>query len=206
MPARIESTRLVAKNSAARMAVVRVSTFAVPRLVRKPPPEPMPRPPPSERCSSTTPIMADTMIRWMMMMNVCMANPTGDCCAESAPARLRYRCRAALYTIRCGISTGTGSSPHERSDMRGPAYRPLRGLMRATSPISRCNAEKFVGLQARPADQCAVHIGKRQQLPRVARLDRAAVEHAHPLPGRAEARGEALANEPMHLDHVSLGR
>ena len=35
-PARIDSNRLVTKKPAARNAVVRVSTFAVPRLVRKP--------------------------------------------------------------------------------------------------------------------------------------------------------------------------
>ena len=62
-PARIDRMRLVRKNRPARIAVVRVSTFAVPRLVMKPPLEPMPSPPPSERCNSTAPIMASTSIR-----------------------------------------------------------------------------------------------------------------------------------------------
>ena len=39
-PARIDRTRLVVKNAAARKAVARVSTLAVPRLVRNPPPYP----------------------------------------------------------------------------------------------------------------------------------------------------------------------
>jgi hypothetical protein len=34
-----------------------------------------------------------------------MAIPTEIECAKPAPARLTYRCRAALYTIPCGIST-----------------------------------------------------------------------------------------------------
>src|SRR6185503_14481295 len=58
MPARIDSTRLVTKNSPAKIAVVRVSTLPAPRLVMNPPVEPIPSPPPSERCSSTTPIKA----------------------------------------------------------------------------------------------------------------------------------------------------
>src|SRR5215471_16188151 len=62
-PASIESTRLVAKKVAASTAVVRVSTLAVPRLDRNPPVEPMPSPPPSDFCNSTTPIMAATTMR-----------------------------------------------------------------------------------------------------------------------------------------------
>ena len=62
-PARIESTKLVAKNVAARMAVVRVSTFDVPRLDKNPPVEPIPSPPPSDFCNRTTPIMAVTTMR-----------------------------------------------------------------------------------------------------------------------------------------------
>ena len=37
---------------------MRVSKFAVPRLDMNPAPPPMPRPPPSDFCSSTTPIKA----------------------------------------------------------------------------------------------------------------------------------------------------
>src|SRR5262245_46572029 len=70
--------RLVAKNSAARIAVERVSTLAVPRLDRKPPPPPpplpMPRPPPSDFWLSTRPTMASTIIRWMRITTVCIRN------------------------------------------------------------------------------------------------------------------------------------
>ena len=54
-----------AKNNAARIPVVRVSTFAVPRTDMKPlaPPPPMPSPPPSERCSRITATSASTISR-----------------------------------------------------------------------------------------------------------------------------------------------
>ena len=42
------------RTAPARTAVVRVSTLAVPRLDMKPAPPPMPSPPPSDFCSSTT--------------------------------------------------------------------------------------------------------------------------------------------------------
>jgi hypothetical protein len=59
------SPSAMAKNSAARMPVTRVSIFAVPRTVMKPPapPPPMPRPPPSERCSRITTTSATTISR-----------------------------------------------------------------------------------------------------------------------------------------------
>ena len=61
---RIVRPMAVAKNSAARMAVVRVRRFAEPRTVIRPPAlPPMPRPPPSERCSRITPISAKTIMR-----------------------------------------------------------------------------------------------------------------------------------------------
>src|SRR5262249_32026946 len=59
-----DSSRLVAKNPIARNAVVRVNRFAVPRLDMNPLGDPTPSPPPSERCSRTTPISAATIIRW----------------------------------------------------------------------------------------------------------------------------------------------
>lgn len=58
-----ESRRLVEKNTAARIAVVRVSTLEVPLLERNPPVEPIPSPPPSDFCNRTTPIRAATTIR-----------------------------------------------------------------------------------------------------------------------------------------------
>ena len=64
------------RTAAARIAVVRVSTLAVPRLDRKPPPPPpMPSPPPSDFCSRTRPTMASTIMRWIRMMTVCMTRP-----------------------------------------------------------------------------------------------------------------------------------
>jgi hypothetical protein len=56
--------RLVRKNPAARSAVVRVNTFAVPRPVMNPLVV-LTKPPPSDFCSRTTPIKARTSIRWM---------------------------------------------------------------------------------------------------------------------------------------------
>ncbi len=53
----------VKKKAAARMAVARVSTLAVPRDDMKLPPPPIPRPPPSDRWSSTTTMSASTIIR-----------------------------------------------------------------------------------------------------------------------------------------------
>ena len=54
---------------AARMTVVRVNAFAVPRPVIKPltpPPVPRPNPPPSDRCSKMTPIIAMQTTIWMV--------------------------------------------------------------------------------------------------------------------------------------------
>ncbi len=67
---RSNSVRIVrpmaeAKNSAARIAVVRVRRFADPRTEIRPLAldEPMPSPPPSERCSRMTAISATTISR-----------------------------------------------------------------------------------------------------------------------------------------------
>ncbi len=62
---------LVRKNPAASSAVVRVSTFAVPRPVKKPLVE-LTSPPPSDFCSITTPIKARTSMRWMTIMTLIM--------------------------------------------------------------------------------------------------------------------------------------
>ena len=61
-PASQDSAKLVTKNPTASNAVVRVRTFAVPRPVMKPLVE-LTSPPPSDFCSSTTPIMATTSMR-----------------------------------------------------------------------------------------------------------------------------------------------
>ena len=61
------SRMLVAKNSAARIAVVRVNRLAVERPVINPdmPPPPMPSAPPSLFCSITTPTSASAIRTWM---------------------------------------------------------------------------------------------------------------------------------------------
>jgi len=63
---------LVRKKPAAKIPVVRVKRFAVPRLDMKPAPPPMPRPPPSDFWSRTAPIMTATIMRWMTMTTVCI--------------------------------------------------------------------------------------------------------------------------------------
>jgi len=61
------------KNPAASKAVVRVNTLAVPRLVRNPL-ELLTRPPPSDFCSRTTPIIATTSIRWIRTTTVSISD------------------------------------------------------------------------------------------------------------------------------------
>src|SRR3954463_4639625 len=62
-PASPASAILVTKKNPARIAVVRDKILAVPRLDMKPAPPPMPRPPPSDFCSSTAPITTETIMR-----------------------------------------------------------------------------------------------------------------------------------------------
>ena len=89
-----DRNRLVTKKPKARIAVVRVRRFAVPRLDMKPAPPPMPKPPPSDFCSNTAPIITETIMRWMTMTTVCMVpfrhKPT-------API-------PAAYALFCGFS------------------------------------------------------------------------------------------------------
>src|SRR6266536_616563 len=118
-PARIDSTRLVAKNTAASVAVVRVNTLALPRLVMNPPPVlPMPSPPPSERCSRTTPVMASTTMRWITIMTVCIQNPD-----QSRPAAPRQRAEVPHI--------GSGGSLHDPPRHFQPAKppQPFRGKL-----------------------------------------------------------------------------
>ena len=61
-PAYQDKPRLVRKKKNAKIAVVRVSTFAVPRPVMKPLVE-LTRPPPSDYSSKMTAIIARTRIR-----------------------------------------------------------------------------------------------------------------------------------------------
>src|ERR1700724_2926091 len=68
-PAIQDNNRLVTKKPAARNAVVRVKTLAVPRPVMKPEVE-LTSPPPSDFCSSTTPIRPRTSMRWMTIMTL----------------------------------------------------------------------------------------------------------------------------------------
>jgi hypothetical protein len=57
-----DRAKLVTKKPAAKSAVVRDKTLAVPRLDKKPLVE-LIKPPPSDFCSNTTPISARTSIR-----------------------------------------------------------------------------------------------------------------------------------------------
>ena len=73
VPARIARVMLVRKNSAARIAVVRVRRLAEPRaVIRLASLRPMPRPPPSLRWIRMVPIRAAARITWMTSRTVCM--------------------------------------------------------------------------------------------------------------------------------------
>src|SRR5580700_449559 len=95
-PAIHDSNRLVTKKPAARNAVVRVKTFAVPRPVIKPEVE-LTSPPPSDFCNSTTPIRPRTSMRWMTIMTLSIDD-------VRPPPALHIGSRGGLYMIRRGIS------------------------------------------------------------------------------------------------------
>src|SRR4029453_14636825 len=158
VPARIDSARLVKKNSPARIAVARVRTLAVPRLVMKPPVEPMPRPPPSERCKSTTPIMANTNIRWITMMTCCIYPKSAQ--IHTALGSSPRRCSLGPIDEFAAVST--------RSSADFPALPPLS--------VNRSNTEEIFGLEGGASDEGPVDLGHCQKLRRVGRLDRAAIQ------------------------------
>src|SRR5262249_12345032 len=136
----MDSSRLVTKNPSARNAVVRVSTFAVPRLDRNPPPPPpMPRPPPSDFCSSTTPIMASTIIRRITITPVCTSvssletpsplatpNVTGAASAPREAANFRHIGSPRLIT-RSKRLFPAGVSPQCRCDIAAVDGGDIRG-------------------------------------------------------------------------------
>src|SRR5580700_7613690 len=95
-PAIQDNNRLVTKNPAAKNAVVRVKTFAVPRPVMKPEVE-LTSPPPSDFCKSTTPIRPRTSMRWMTIITLSIDD------FRPRPA-LHIGSRRGLYMIRRGIS------------------------------------------------------------------------------------------------------
>src|ERR1700728_4496915 len=90
-PASHDSARLVRKKPAARNAVVRLKTLAVPRPVIKPLVE-LTNPPPSDFCSSTTPIKARTIMRWMTIRTI-----IDDFRLRASRAKLAAACRPGLY-------------------------------------------------------------------------------------------------------------
>ena len=96
------------RTTVARIAVVRVSRLAVPRPVMKPPMPcevPMPRPPPSLRWISTTPISARVTNRWMISRTVVMARGFYAAAHRrlgSAPSGLLERRRAAIARKSAG--------------------------------------------------------------------------------------------------------
>src|SRR5262245_40709537 len=75
--------------------------------------------------------------------------------------------------------------------------------MEAVSPLDARNAQEFISLEAGAADQGAVNLGDAHQLLGVGGLHRPAVEDAHPLSRRPEARGQALPDETVHLGDVA---
>src|SRR5690348_9235225 len=147
----------------------------------KPPVEPIPSPPPSERCSSTTPIKASTSIRWMTITTCCIQNPS-----KSEPGRASAR---AAQAVHIGI--------------RGGLYTIMRRFSTPEGLAVNCRNPKEIGrFQAGAADQGAVHVGDGQEFFGVGRLHRAAVEDAHAAPLGAEALCELLADEAMHLGDI----
>src|SRR5580700_3032309 len=95
-PAIQDNNRLVTKKPAARNAVVRVSTLAVPRPVMKPEVE-LTSPPPSDFCNSTTPIRPRTSMRWMTIITLSIDD------VRPRPA-LHIGSRGGLYMIQGGFS------------------------------------------------------------------------------------------------------
>src|SRR5580700_6986977 len=102
-PAIHDSNRLVTKKPAARNAVVRVKTFAVPRPVIKPLVE-LTRPPPSDFCSNTTPIRPRTSMRWMTIMTLSIDD-------FRLPPALHIGSRGGLYMIQGGFSMAEPALP-----------------------------------------------------------------------------------------------
>src|SRR5215831_1510079 len=68
------------------------------------------------------------------------------------------------------------------------------------------NPQKLRRLEAGAADQSAVHVGDRHQLPGVRWLYGAAIKDADALSGRRKPRREPLADEAMDLGHVGRCR
>src|SRR5580704_4404699 len=116
-PAIQDNNRLVTKKPAARNAVVRVNTFAVPRPVMKPEVE-LTSPPPSDFCNSTTPIRPRTSMRWMTIMTLSIDD-------FRPPPALHIGSRGGLYMIRGGISMAE-NDPVPRGFARRKAQSPLR--------------------------------------------------------------------------------
>src|SRR5215470_928169 len=99
------------------MAVVRVSTLEVPRLVRNPPPPPpMPRPPPSDFCRSTAPIRASTIIRWITITTVSIASSS----LQEAKGAARRRHQPRSYRkLRGSLHDPPGYFQHSRGTAEG---------------------------------------------------------------------------------------
>src|SRR6202795_1632423 len=102
-PAIPDSNRLGTKKPAARNAVVRVSTFAVPRPVIKPLVE-LTSPPPSDFCNSTTPIRPRTSMRWMTIMTLSIDD-------FRLPPALHIGSRGGVYMIQGGFSMAEVARP-----------------------------------------------------------------------------------------------
>ncbi len=143
IPAKIDSRRLVTKNRPARIAVARVRTLAVPRLVMKPPDEPMPSPPPSERCNSTTPISDEDEHEvddddYLLHQAKFRSNRAGPGTLAPAASPAYIGIRRGLYTITDRFSTlraAAGKPPQypENPPLSGLPHPPRRRSRRGSS-------------------------------------------------------------------------
>src|SRR5690606_6582821 len=92
-----------------------------------------------------------------------------------------------------------------RGIWEGPAPAAMP-LLRSEAAIGLGDAEKIRGLQAGATDQGAVDVGDAEQLPRVRRLHRTAVENAHALGMVSKQTGKRSADMRMRLRHVGRTR
>src|SRR5882757_2602874 len=93
-----------------------------------------------------------------------------------------------LVTIKT-ISRASFMPSSSDGYLRAPGRNPGPGARSISVPVRRSGQRatrgdctqpgELVGVQARATDQCAVHIGLRDQLTDVAGLHRTAVQHAH---------------------------
>ena len=197
-------------------AVVRVRTLPAPRPVRKAPcPPPMPSAPPSERCSSTRPIMASTTIRWITMRTVVMHS-------SFLGARLLHEAAGALkrQAAGCARARWRGSPPPSGSRRRPARHsRPARqGSPRhwpaSSSPRKGCARRRpaapkraiepgadmgMHGARCHPRSACGPC-----RSPRPARRRRRCRRARRPAPSRASCRVTTASVSPASRSLLRL--